>query len=233
MGLFERENWGKQHRAATTTKRGNKHSPPHTHTTQTQLAHNTPSPVIVDMCGASVHHLAKPKSQSLMRGGSWSSNKVLSILRSLLMISWLFGGFFCWVFLCCGGFGGFSLERERAKWEGGRPTNTQENNTQQTNKRHTTKTTQNCYAPVRDAVLVAVLHGADDLLEEVARLVLLHHQAVAAVERAKLQQDGLEDVVGHVAAGDILHHQAEVRAVCFVLFFCFFWFCGVVLCVCV
>jgi hypothetical protein len=41
------------------------------------------SPVMVLMHGLSVHHFAKPKSHSLMRGGSLSSSRVLSIFRSL------------------------------------------------------------------------------------------------------------------------------------------------------
>jgi hypothetical protein len=41
------------------------------------------APVMVVICGSCVHHLAKPKSHSLMRGGSWSSSSVLSIFRSL------------------------------------------------------------------------------------------------------------------------------------------------------
>jgi hypothetical protein len=67
------------------------------------------------------------------------------------------------------------------------------------------------HPPVGHLVAVAKLHGVDNLDEIVARLILLHDQAVPVLKGPPLEQDGFEDVVRHVAASHILHDQAQVR----------------------
>ena len=67
------------------------------------------------------------------------------------------------------------------------------------------------HPPVSHFVLMTEVHRTDYLYEEVPCLLLLHDKAIPRFKGAKLQQNGLKDVISHVATSHVLHYKPKVR----------------------